>query len=84
MNRWCLETKPHIIANTAFRSLDLVYEIEKWGKYATFSISSNNTAWLWDILSLNLPCLSWCIAQHSTGIIALCSALMDKNRKRVL
>jgi hypothetical protein len=84
MKRWCLDTKPHTVADAAFGSFDLIHEIENWGGYATFSISSNNTSWLWNILSSNLPCGCWRTAQHTNGFIASCSALIDKNGKRVL
>jgi hypothetical protein len=82
LSRWGNLSKPHIVADAAFGSIDMLTKISEWGGTATFSCSSNNVAWLWELLSYNLPIAHWRGAmQPSTGFIAAIHAASDDNRK---
>ena len=60
--KWCryhLEKKPHIIADSAFGSLSLLKDIERWGGHATLSFSILKESWLWNSLCHAVPINHW-------------------------
>ena len=82
MNRWQHDSKPHIVADSAFGSFSLLQEIHDWGGYATLSVPINVNAFLWKVLSINSPANSWRSAVNG-NIIAASSTMNDKNNKIV-
>lgn len=59
LKRWNLIDRPHIVADAAFGSIDILKEITEWGSVATLSCPVGNSAWLWETLSTNLPAWNW-------------------------
>lgn len=57
--------------------------IERYGWKGIFSISSVQTPWLWDILSINVPPNNWRMATNSNNWIASSHTIIDKNGKMV-
>jgi len=79
MERWGNLNKPHIIADAAFGSLEMLEKIKNWDGTATFSCSINTTPWLWQLLSHNLPVSHRrAVVQTSTGNIASLHALQNE------
>lgn len=83
MSRWGNLSKPHMVADAAFGSFDILKEISEWGGMGTFSCSSGNTPWLWEMLSTNLPPHSWRAAINvELGVVAsIHTATDDKGKK---
>lgn len=52
--RWGEVRKPHIVADSAFGSLEMLEEIVKWGGHATLACSPTVHTSLWETLSLHL------------------------------
>lgn len=83
MKKWNLEDRPHIIADAAFGNLDILEDISEWGATATLSCAVGQNAWLWEVLSSNLPSGHWRLAeQTTTGILASCHCITDDKGKR--
>jgi hypothetical protein len=80
MKRWLHSNKPHWIGDAAFGSFDLLEKVEQWNGKATFSMSTNNSSWIWELLSLNVPPQHWRAAINSKGWIASSHTLVDSNR----
>jgi hypothetical protein len=80
MKRWLHSNKPHWIGDAAFGSFDLLEKVEQWNGKATFSMSTNNSSWIWELLSLNVPPQHWRVAINSKGWIVSSHTLVDSNR----
>lgn len=75
--------KPHIISDSAFCSLEVLEVIHEWGGHATMACASDSSAWIWQILSYNLPPNHWHgLYQSDSRFLASCHALVDNNGKK--
>jgi len=71
LQRWPEDqVRPHIVGDAAFGSLDMMSCVAEWGGTATLSCGINNCAWLWDLLSTDLPPATWRCAVNEDSIIA--------------
>lgn len=75
MQRWAYDWKPHIVADSAFGSLNLMHEILDWGGTATLSVASTTEESLWRLLGSVLSRNQWNAAQNTRGVIATCSKI---------
>lgn len=86
MNRWSniddTPFKPHIVADSAFGSPQLLNEIEQWGGTGTFACSSTHSSWLWELLTKNVPPNHW-RASIQDNLIASAHIIADPNGKFV-
>ena len=79
-NRWLHDIKPHIVADSAFGSLELLKEINTWGGFATFASSINKQQSLWNTLAINTPANTWRAAINDCYIFSS-HTIYDKNNK---
>jgi len=63
MQRWPYERKPHIVADAAFGSIEILKKITTWGGSATLSCPQTVMPWIWELLSHNLPPSHWSAAK---------------------
>jgi hypothetical protein len=81
LERWGTISKPHIVADAAFGSVEMLAHITGWGGTATFSCASGSSSWLWELLSHNLPALHWRAAvHHPSGYVASLHTAQDKGK----
>jgi hypothetical protein len=59
LKNWKLVCKPHVVADSAFGSFDVMKQIVELGFSATLSMPATASDWLWDVLSHNLPSDHW-------------------------
>lgn len=81
---WRFDEKPHIVTDSAFGSLQLFDEVEKWGGRLTSSISINKESWLWSLMGKNMPHHAWRAAISSKGVIASLHKDHDVDRAKVV
>lgn len=76
--------KPHLFADAAFGTWKAIDQVSTWGGTATFSWTSSNTSWLWELLSHSLPANHWRAAYLPTlDCVATSHALVDSSQKKV-
>ena len=84
LDRWIGIDRPHIIADAAFGSFSTLEHVTKWGGSATFSFTSTNTPWLWELLSFGVPPAHWRAAWNSEiSCLASVHAVVDLNGRKV-
>jgi len=88
MQRWPYERKPHIVADAAFGSIEMLEKITTWGGSATLSCPQTVMPWIWELLSIinnNLPPSHWRAAKlQSSNIIASLLAGTDHYGKLLI
>ena len=75
--------KPHIIADSAFASSDLMLKVKTWGGSLTTAVPSNNNSYLWKLLSWNVPPNFWRAAISSDGNLASIHRIIDDNSNKI-
>ena len=82
LETWSELSSSHFVADAAFGSWDVLQEVASKGASSTFSWSTKDTPWLWNLLSHGLPPNCWRVAVNAKkGCIASIHAVVsDKGR----
>lgn len=70
MEHWSYDSKPHLCADSAFGSFELMKDIANWGGKTTMSVAQE-PQWLWKVLSYCVPPDHWRAAQTPTFIASV-------------
>jgi hypothetical protein len=81
--RWKLPQKPTIVADAAFDKEEVRAKLEAWGGTATLSVSSDNSAWLWNTLKHTVPPKNWRAVVDSNNWIASIHTIVDPKQSIV-
>lgn len=72
-DRWPYATKPHITADSAFGSVDVINQLGEKGFTVTMSMSTNECPSVWKLLGRSLQGNQWCAAGNGNGILFSCA-----------
>ena len=81
MDNWSFEKRPHIVADSAFGSFQLLDDIKRWGSTATFALSSSTEPNLWKLLRAGLVNDKWRAAFNETSGVVASLSLKTKTGK---
>mmetsp|Transcript_17206 Transcript_17206/g.23916 ORF Transcript_17206/g.23916 Transcript_17206/m.23916 type:complete len:125 (+) Transcript_17206:182-556(+) len=78
MQHWPYDSKPHLCADSAFGSFELMKDIVDWGGKATMSVAQE-PQWLWKVLSYSVPPGHWRATQSPTLVASVHAKLNKEN-----
>jgi hypothetical protein len=74
-------TKPYIVLDAVFSSIELLKKIHQWGGILVISVVNNVYTDVWQVLLHNTPTETWRIAKNNNDVIISSHIIINNNKR---